>query len=372
MTPQSGIIFEGTFRDSFMYHAINEGLAIPLDEDDVTKDMFAIYRRAEKRIETLELCLLYDKVSLYSYGDAFDLSKLRDENLVDFIVPTDIAEIRPRKSGPLLSLQDFSTCQLLKPVVFPYLKRKNQLLHSTAYDKIISLLATEDVISILNKDYIADSLNKKLLSVWSKGEITQDISKVLSVISRKERNRATISSVFSVLDIHNDLFTVIDLLKYSSQLSVPLATQKIGASSLKTSSDFVLSSQELFHAYYKVFKIVLREVEYFPVVDSLSDVLRLRSDKRIVDFRENLIRWATALHNSDATEEKKLRREIEKSNRALRSIHPLKKVGAYMTYLALPLSIVPELGFPLTALSVAIQLYTDVVGWRNRWLMVGR
>jgi hypothetical protein len=113
-------------------------------------------------------------------------------------------------------------------------------------------------------------------------------------------------------------------------------------------------------------------VEYFPVIDSLSDVLRLRNDRRIVDFRENLRHWADALLRSDSSEEEKIRREIRKSNKALHSLTRWKKAGTLITYLALPLSIVPHLGLPLTIMGAAFQLYVDAVEWRNRWLMIGR
>lgn len=124
----------------------------------------------------------------------------------------------------------------------------------------------------------------------------------------------------------------------------------------------------------QVLRIVMEEIPYLPVVESVSDVLRLREDKRIRPFRETLHRWARRMEQGDAKEEARLRQELRKSCTSLKKLKRYQTVNRFVTYLAVPAIAVPELRIPATALSLlgaAIELRADIIKWRTRWLRIG-
>lgn len=395
-----GIIFEGKFQKSLMYFATSEGFASPTGEDDKedVTSMLSDFRKANKRTQALDLCLIYDKIYLYDYTDAFDISGLIKEGLVEALEPADAAGARSEKGkdSPYFSDNELPTLLFLKPIILPYLQRRYPFVDNSNYEKIISLLATEEFTHFERELMVSLGDIKNVPAIKIPPTIQKSLTEVvLQGISReafytmlhqrpvgerekiieffREAFRKDLEwIVFFMFWIFEDLFRVLDLLKKSAALSVPIAASTLSKHrNIKHSLQAIkpLASVE---QYYKVFEIIVNEVEYFPRVDSLGEVLKLRNDKRIIDFRNNLRNWAIALRDGNATLEEKLRREISKSNQALCKLGSWKKAGAFITYTALPLSILPILGLPMTMISVAIQLYINSTEWRNRWLMVGR
>src|SRR5205807_1939460 len=97
-------------------------------------------------------------------------------------------------------------------------------------------------------------------------------------------------------------------------------------------------------------RIFLDEIKWIPVLNSIDDVFRLRQHRSFVDFRNNLARWTEAMLSGDANEESRLRKEIGKSNKALRRITACTAASQIFTYLAIPLTMFDMLVAPVFGL----------------------
>jgi hypothetical protein len=255
LTSNKGIILEGAFEKSFMYHAINEGFITPLDEEI----LFSYYKRARKRTEVLELCLLYDKVLLYAYNDSFDMTPLLNEDLIANIKPIDVNEnILP--NDPYLSKEDLLACEVLKPVVLPYLRRLVERVNSSTYDKIISLLAAPE----LKKVSLGDgTIPRKLMAQLFSVSHLRDRMKLSDSMFRapetplkdeiaKEEAIEILGTFFSIMSVYDHLMKALDLLKHSAHMSIPVATPLI-ARIARPLGDPLQPAQDSLDTYYRVF-----------------------------------------------------------------------------------------------------------------------
>jgi len=124
-------------------------------------------------------------------------------------------------------------------------------------------------------------------------------------------------------------------------------------------------------------RLFLKEIEYFPILQNLDDVLRLKEHKDFVTFRTMLTRWIEAFTKGDSVEEQKIRKEIRSANHALRRSAQCESLCRFFVYIAIPLValdavIGPFLGTPLSLAGLGVQAYSDWLKSKNRWLLVGR
>jgi len=125
--------------------------------------------------------------------------------------------------------------------------------------------------------------------------------------------------------------------------------------------------------------IYLSEVEVVPRLTNIGDALRLRRDKRILDFRQTLSAWATELRTGDFRAERRIRHDIRKANEELRKLGPYRRISRWAAYVALPVALVetltlgiPAVGTALAAVSGAVQFISDRTMARHRWMLLGR
>lgn len=84
-----------------------------------------------------------------------------------------------------------------------------------------------------------------------------------------------------------------------------------------------------------------------PVVSSIKDVLRLREDRRIKNYRDKIFEWASALKEGE-TNLSDMKKEIMDANKAVRTIGTCEKVGTWITLVSLPISVALTLtGLPM-------------------------
>lgn len=124
-------------------------------------------------------------------------------------------------------------------------------------------------------------------------------------------------------------------------------------------------------------RLFLNEIEYFPILRNLDDVLRLKEHKDFVTFRTMLTRWIEAFTKGDSVEEQKIRKEIRSANHALRRSAQCESIGRFFVYIGIPLvaldaMIGPFLGTPLTLAGFGVQSYSDWLKSKNSWLLIGR
>ena len=121
--------------------------------------------------------------------------------------------------------------------------------------------------------------------------------------------------------------------------------------------------------------IFLDEIEWWPKLDNITQVIRLRNHSQFKEFRSILTEWADAVTRGDNKQQQKIRNDIRRANRALRRVIPCHKCGRFLTYLGIPLVLVdlflgPIFGTPVTVCGFAIQGYADWLRRKHRWMLI--
>lgn len=131
--------------------------------------------------------------------------------------------------------------------------------------------------------------------------------------------------------------------------------------------------------YWRAYQIFLSEAELVPVVRRMKDVLKLREDKRLEDFRNRVYEWSMAIRSGDRSAEQRIRKEIARANQALKSLGVCRRAGRMVAYLGLPVAITeglfgmpPQVGLSISAAGLAIELGAKQIEWSKRWMLVGR
>ena len=124
-------------------------------------------------------------------------------------------------------------------------------------------------------------------------------------------------------------------------------------------------------------KMVLNEFKYFPVLRSITDVLKLKEDPSFIEFRGFINKWVCAVTNGDKETEKLLRLEIEKSNKSISKAHQCQKTGRFITYMGIPITSIDlifgiPVGIALTSGGVTVQGYSDKLMSSEKWLLIGQ
>lgn len=124
-----------------------------------------------------------------------------------------------------------------------------------------------------------------------------------------------------------------------------------------------------------VIKIWLDEIEVLPKLTTIEDVLRLRENKSIANFKESIMEWADALSHAGLREEEKLRAYIKKANKELKKIEIVQRVSGWSTVISLPIDIAITMsGLPIITSPIGLGLYT-YEKWKAHkydWIMFGR
>jgi len=124
-------------------------------------------------------------------------------------------------------------------------------------------------------------------------------------------------------------------------------------------------------------RVFLDEIEYWPVLRNIEDLLKIRSARAFVQFRDALRRWVDAALRGDDAAQLALRMDIKKANAALRRSATCAKIGRWFTYLGLPLIALdaltlPVFGTPLTVAGFGLQAFADAQQLKGQWLIVGK
>ena len=168
----------------------------------------------------------------------------------------------------------------------------------------------------------------------------------------------------------NEYVNLREFLDYSHTSKIPI---KFPISSIDKET-IKISEQSDYS--YNVYKIILDEIQFMPKLNSIEDVLRLRNDKRIIDFREAIKHWSEILTEGEVDIEAKLRLDINKSNNEFKSFQQYEKISGWATYVSLPFIVVDlfsgvPIGSILTAVSGAYQFKASKVKKKYSWLLLG-
>lgn len=119
----------------------------------------------------------------------------------------------------------------------------------------------------------------------------------------------------------------------------------------------------------------VKEIDSWPDINDFSDLLKLRQHKHFSEFRDILGQWTTAITSGNKVEESAVRKELAKANTSMKQVAKCSSIGAFLTYLGLPLLVVdaffgPVLGTTTTLAGFGFQAYADWQKSRHKWLIV--
>ena len=120
--------------------------------------------------------------------------------------------------------------------------------------------------------------------------------------------------------------------------------------------------------------LFLKEVEFWPKVQTIKDVLRLKSDPSMKEFQFLIKTWCASIALGDTDTEAKVRSEISKANRSLAKLHKCQTLSRFLTYSSVPFIFaqgwLQSLGTGVTIVSVAAQAYFDRLSTKRRWALL--
>jgi len=347
METKEGIILDDLYSYAFLGKAINDNF---ISTKNIGINKFCAEKIALSvpyQQTALEMCLLYEKVFLHN---------IEEEELVYSIGGNDLVEILEEHPdlSPRSYFPNFYTDEgrYLKWLLLP--KIEDELLKiddnvSFAYDLLLRHL--KNPVSLLESRF--------------DNKISQ---------SQKKYNAMLQSKAFKLA---LQIKSVSSLLSFNSEYQIPIITTR---AKLTNSSEYLATEDneiELYDNVYKAYKVYLDEISLVPKVRTIEDVIRLRKDKRIVEFREALTNWGLEIREGDPKTEKRMREEIQKANEELKKIGEFQKIGKWVTYISLPISIAGafsgySLGLTLIPISVGARILSDLHERKYRWLLFGR
>jgi hypothetical protein len=332
------VVLHGSVAEAFMHLAITEGLIKYDYMDDIMEDILAQYRKSRERRSAIETLLLYDKLFISGCLDCFDFGCLFDSKILSVFEPDEsMARGKEgfKKGVPILSADQHELAVSLRDVIKPFFCRKWNIVGAN-YDKLIDFMSHPDFTYQVKND--KNLFGISFLAYFLETELIPFIETVkFSAINNSAMETNWIRRVSKHLRIHPDAKT----------LALPSNIRR-------------------------AYAIMLEEVRYLPTARNLQEALDLRTDKRITDFRNTLWRWAIALQNDSMESEAKLRKEMRNANAELRKLRFYREVTRYLTYLSLPLCIVPYIGLPIATLGLLAQTHIDYKSWQHRWMMLGK
>jgi hypothetical protein len=124
-------------------------------------------------------------------------------------------------------------------------------------------------------------------------------------------------------------------------------------------------------------RIFFKNLLLVPRIASFDDVLRLREDRRIDAFRKRIFAFAKLLQAGDVSSEDRLKKEIEESNEAVRSLGKYRRASTFMVGISVPVAVASflahaPLGLITAPIGVSLFTYQQLKTKKNEWILLGR
>lgn len=313
----------------------------------------------------LQMLLIYDKS--YVIRDKewrlevenTDRDPRRNKLVMEGLIEYEIVEKKPsfEMSQKAFFRKYIEYSELIEPEVIEAIKFRTGGRQLSRADYYLTLTGLAEDFSILDRcdPLVRDKAWHKLEHYNGKGRILPD----------------AVNSAEFWLEYYSAMRNLIG----SNELGVPIAVLTQPRGYTKASVEPRKPTQ--IDSLYQAFQIFLEEIEFVPRLTKIDDVLRLRGDKRIKNFRETLYQWSLILREGNIAAERRIRHDIREANKGLKQLGEWEKVGQWVTYISLPLSVASvfigmPLGLVLTPISLTSRVYTDLQKRKYRWLMIGR
>jgi len=375
----SQIILDAEISFGLQACLIKENLARPRSDDWITRE---VTRRGSRRSrQALEYLLLYEQVLIPARSSQVDL--LGDATEFCTIIPDDskwwkrpewmdwgveyFMTIKSGKYKPYVSdpseisifkaftKRDISYLKSIRLFLLPYLRTR-----PSSFVLPVSSDFFDTVIGIINGDPFERHF-------WS------EIGK------HPERDRFAWELKLYAHRIFEELKELEWLMSKSASLGIPVATPRVKIPRVKVQKGAALENDILFDPnYLRAYQIYHSEIEVFPELRTIKDVLRLRRKPEISQFRDCLMEWATCLRASDYDAEKEMRQEIRRATHELKRLGPVRKVGWWSTVMSLPVGIAELLvgsigigGLVLASIGTACLARSEKIKKKHGWLLIG-
>lgn len=379
------IILDEGYSRGLLRAALREGYARPLGEptEQDTKEIVTSYKRSRFSERALGFALLYPNVYLYHLCDALDLSPLMKELPIRVLTPRS-AELN--YYSYLRSKEGNQNAIDFAPAVLPrlgYLVRgaKPKAFRITKNNYNIFLAAVQRCPEPIDLIFDSKIFEFGIDSYATEFAVSKD--SFLSQLQKNPENRKeiqawiTLKTIVMIGKISQIISDTTGLVEHSGKLRSPAAISWTIPASVQR-SEYWNSIQDPAQAAIKCFYIFLKEVDAFPDISSIEDVLRLRNDPRIENWRNSIGEWASAIRSSSITGERKVRREIKAAMRDLRYVGKLRKVSGLLMFFSLPVAVAEAMigvlgpGIMLSTFSTMAEIYSRHREWKLRWMFLGR
>jgi len=383
---EKGIIFEKSYFNCILKQAANEGF-IKVSRSHWLK----FYERITpaKTKTALQILLLYGKIY---YPDIYlnspeEIWKVYGDVLKNELMEQDLFEITCRntvfvQNEPLVS-ELINECMALKYILlssrsrrrrcfdpdnFGFMRGRNSLeYYERKFDFTLLILAliayqTETITTLLDRiqpylekhKYYKDNLKKFLLEICNCVEITEGQELLYSMFDNSLGQ--LFCAIRGILHEGQHLSSLLYFSNYrfSPVLADNIRIRKTAIKVLKQFEDRLSEGDYSRIALGVFFEPELRPV--LPVVNSIKDVLRLREDRKIKDFRNKIFEWTMILKEGE-TNLSKIKREIIETNKKLKTIGKCERVSTWITFLSLPANIA------LTLSGLPISIVTSIVSF---------
>lgn len=378
------IILDPGYSRGLLKQALNEGFASPKfdsSHDDLDGSILKEYRKSKLAQKALIYLLIYPEIKLYHCHDSIDTSKLGSYVPITSILPKSFST----PFSYLSTNEGYRSALELKPIILPVLRHLNRQ-EGTEFLRINR--ETYDLYLKSFRDTGDGAFLKKLIEAVYAPQVMEFLAKGLAVnladlpeflftpVEGGGNMGTSIAFRFwaALHQINNTLLDTIGLLESSQDLQVAATASWPLPKGFTSKSQVSSHPNDLFRCYY----IFLEEVDAFPIVTSIEDVLRLREDKRIKIWRESLYAWAAELEAGKTESEKRMRKEIRLAMRDLKRVGKVRNISGLVTVVSLPIGIAETMtgylgpGMAMTAISFMSEVWSRTIGWKHKWLLFGK
>ena len=219
--------------------------------------------------------------------------------------------------------------------------------------KILTILSNEkDTVTDIVSGFLVGYDNLKV--ILQRYNLTN--SELVALCSPFDnQTQIVISTIFGT---EKELHHFKSLLEFSSEFKIPVLTDDVSVPESSTKHikglKNIKEGKNSQIALGIFFNEELRPV--LPVIHSIKDVLRLREDPRIIDFRNKIFEWTIKIKEGE-TSLTKIKKEMIEANKKLKTLGKCEKIGTWITFLSLPIDIV------LTISGVPLSIVTSLISF---------
>ena len=152
----------------------------------------------------------------------------------------------------------------------------------------------------------------------------------------------------------------------SSEEGVPISIGLNSGKSVKVQNESILSNSK--DNYHQVYQILLNEIN-FPKISSIDELMRLKENKNIVNFKKQIETWNEALANGELKELEKIKKSVSKANKSLERIE-IRKSQNWVFFVSIPIlaaSVVTGIPFSVAPLAYTGLLKLDNVRLKRKY-----